>query len=174
MHWRGKWKPTPVFKPGESQGWWSLVGCRLWGRTESDMTEVTVAAAAAATKIPFPYRCWPFQISEVGLLPQKQRQGKEQQAIPASWPLLTPPSPHSHPTPTTHTVLLLGSRIGGGHQRVGIRNVSSVETTPEGLGVYLTFQLLQEAFLDFSRAGRLFLLGNSDSMDNLYHKCTPR
>ena len=30
-----------VFLPGESQGWGSLVGCRLWGRTESDMTEVT-------------------------------------------------------------------------------------------------------------------------------------
>ena len=28
-----------VFLPGESQGWWSLVGCRLWGRTESDTTE---------------------------------------------------------------------------------------------------------------------------------------
>ena len=27
--------------PGESQGRRSLVGCRLWGRTESDMTEVT-------------------------------------------------------------------------------------------------------------------------------------
>ena len=26
---------------GESQGRWSLVGCRLWGRTESDTTEVT-------------------------------------------------------------------------------------------------------------------------------------
>jgi len=26
---------------GESQGWGSLVGCRLWGRTESDMTEET-------------------------------------------------------------------------------------------------------------------------------------
>ena len=32
---------TPVFLPGESQGWQSLVGCHLWGRTESDMTEVT-------------------------------------------------------------------------------------------------------------------------------------
>ena len=30
-----------MFLPGESQGWGSLVGCRLWGRTESDMTEVT-------------------------------------------------------------------------------------------------------------------------------------
>ena len=25
MHWRRKWQPTPVFLPGESQGWWSLV-----------------------------------------------------------------------------------------------------------------------------------------------------
>ena len=41
MHWRGKWQPTPVFLPGESQGWWSLVGCRLRGCTESDTTEVT-------------------------------------------------------------------------------------------------------------------------------------
>ena len=41
MHWRRKWQPTPVFLPGESQGWGSLEGCRLWGRTESDMTEVT-------------------------------------------------------------------------------------------------------------------------------------
>ena len=36
-----KWQPTPVFLPGESQGRGSLVGCRLWGRTESDMTEAT-------------------------------------------------------------------------------------------------------------------------------------
>ena len=41
MHWRGKWQPTPVFLPGESQGWGSLVDCRQWGRTESDTTEVT-------------------------------------------------------------------------------------------------------------------------------------
>ena len=34
-------QPTPVFLPGESQGRGSLVGCCLWGRTESDMTETT-------------------------------------------------------------------------------------------------------------------------------------
>ena len=33
--------PTPVFFPGESQGWGTLVGCRLWGHTESDTTEAT-------------------------------------------------------------------------------------------------------------------------------------
>ena len=36
MHWRRTWKPTPVFLPGESQGQGSLVGCHLWGCTESD------------------------------------------------------------------------------------------------------------------------------------------
>ena len=41
MHWRRKWQPTPVFLPGESQGRGSLVGCRLWGCTESDTTVAT-------------------------------------------------------------------------------------------------------------------------------------
>ena len=41
MHWRRKWQPTPVFLPGESQGRGSLVGCPLWGRTESDTTDAT-------------------------------------------------------------------------------------------------------------------------------------
>ena len=41
MHWRRKWQPTPVFLPGESHGQRSLVGCRLWGCTESDTTEAT-------------------------------------------------------------------------------------------------------------------------------------
>ena len=30
-----------AFLPRESQGWGSLVGCCLWGRTESDTTEAT-------------------------------------------------------------------------------------------------------------------------------------
>ena len=41
MHWRRKWQPTPMFLLGESQGRGSLVGCCLWGRTESDTTEAT-------------------------------------------------------------------------------------------------------------------------------------
>ena len=39
--WRRKWQPTPVFLPGESQGRGSLVGCHLWGHTESDVTDAT-------------------------------------------------------------------------------------------------------------------------------------
>ena len=41
VHWRRKWQPSPVFFPGESQGWQSLMDCHLWGRTELDTTEVT-------------------------------------------------------------------------------------------------------------------------------------
>ena len=41
MHWRRKWQPTPVFLPGGSQGWRTLMGCHLWGCTESDTTEAT-------------------------------------------------------------------------------------------------------------------------------------
>ena len=32
---------TSVLLPGESQGQGSLVGCRLWGRTELDTTDMT-------------------------------------------------------------------------------------------------------------------------------------
>ena len=41
LPWRRKWQPTPVLLPGESHGRQSLVGCCLWGRTESDTNEVT-------------------------------------------------------------------------------------------------------------------------------------
>ena len=41
MHWRRKWQSSPVFLPGESQGQGSLVGGRLWGRTELGTTEAT-------------------------------------------------------------------------------------------------------------------------------------
>ena len=36
----------PFFWPGESQGWWSLVGCHLWGRTVAhDWSDLAAAAA---------------------------------------------------------------------------------------------------------------------------------
>ena len=41
MTWRRKWQPTPVLLPREFRGQKSLVGCRLWDCTESDMTEAT-------------------------------------------------------------------------------------------------------------------------------------
>ena len=37
--WRRNWQPTPVFLPGKSHGWKSLVGYSPWGRKELDTTE---------------------------------------------------------------------------------------------------------------------------------------
>ena len=45
MHWRRKWQPT-LFLPGESQGRWSLVGCRLWGHPELDTAEANYSSSS--------------------------------------------------------------------------------------------------------------------------------
>ena len=46
MHWRRKWQPTPVFLPGESQGWESFMGCRLWGhRVGHDWSDLAAYAS---------------------------------------------------------------------------------------------------------------------------------
>ena len=72
MQWRRKWQPTPVFLPGESQGWGSLVGCRLWGRRVWHDCGDLAAAAAITIKIVFifvhirnesPVQVW-FRIQE--------------------------------------------------------------------------------------------------------------
>ena len=47
MHWRRKWQPNPVFLPGESLGRGSLVGCRLWGHTSHDWSDLAAAAAGS-------------------------------------------------------------------------------------------------------------------------------
>ena len=47
LHWRRKWHPTPVFLPGESQGWGSLVGFRMGShRVGHDWSDLAAAAAA--------------------------------------------------------------------------------------------------------------------------------
>ena len=61
MHWRRKWQPTSVFLPGESQGWGSLVGCRLWGRrVRHDWSHLATAQAAvlANEHRQLPARLW--------------------------------------------------------------------------------------------------------------------
>ena len=45
-----------MFLPGESQGQRSLVGCCLWGRTESDLAAAAAAAAAAEYSIVYMYQ----------------------------------------------------------------------------------------------------------------------
>ena len=73
MHWRRKWQPTPMFLPGESPGQRSLVGCRLWGRTELDTTEATKQqqqqhAEHSATFIKMGRKLLPGQFQNVFLL----------------------------------------------------------------------------------------------------------
>ena len=44
-------EPTPVFLPGESQGWGSLVGCHPWGHTVGHDWSDLAAAATSDEKI---------------------------------------------------------------------------------------------------------------------------
>ena len=39
IYWRRQWQPIPVLLPGKSHEQRSLVGCSLWGPTESDTTD---------------------------------------------------------------------------------------------------------------------------------------
>ena len=53
MHWRRKWQPTPVFLPGECQGWGEPGGLLSMGsnRVRHDWSDLAAAAAAAAAMI---------------------------------------------------------------------------------------------------------------------------
>ena len=46
-----QWQPTPVFLPGESHGRRSLVGCRLWGCTESDTKRLSSSSSSSRVTI---------------------------------------------------------------------------------------------------------------------------
>ena len=71
--WRRQWQPTPVFLPGESQGWGRLVGCRLWGHTESDPTEAMQQQQQQQQLYPFTP---PF------VFEQKQKKQKQKKGFP--------------------------------------------------------------------------------------------
>ena len=57
-----QWHPTPVLLPGKSHGRRSLVGCRLWGLEELDMTErlhfhFSLSCTGGGNGNPFQYSC---------------------------------------------------------------------------------------------------------------------
>ena len=59
MHWRRKWQPTPIFLPGESHGWRSLVGCHLWGHTVGHNWSDLAAAASLIKALKLvSWICW--------------------------------------------------------------------------------------------------------------------
>ena len=98
IHWRRKWQPAPVFLPRESRGRGSLVGCRVWDRTELDTTEVTwhsityphsggglVTKSCPTLATPWTVACWaPLTLG----LPRQQY-----------WSGLPFPSPENLPNP---------------------------------------------------------------------------
>ena len=89
MHWRRKWKPTPVSLPGESQGRGSLVGCRLWGRrVEHDWSDLVAAAAAGNNALAIKHG--PCLLWSQGPLPSPVLQ-------PSAPPATFPHSPSSLP-----------------------------------------------------------------------------
>ena len=53
-----KWQPTLVFLPGESQGQWSLVACRLCSCTESDTTEASQQQQHATVYMTYVYKIY--------------------------------------------------------------------------------------------------------------------
>ena len=61
--WRRKWQPTPVFLLGESQGQRSLVGCCLWGCTESDTTE-RLSSSSSIVFLAVMYECESWTIKK--------------------------------------------------------------------------------------------------------------
>ena len=51
MHWRRKWQPTPVFLPGESQGWGSL-GAAVYGVTQSQTRLKQLSSSSSSSTRP--------------------------------------------------------------------------------------------------------------------------
>ena len=50
LHWRRKWQPTPVFLPGESQGWGSLVAAIY--RVTQSRTQVKWLSSSSIQNLP--------------------------------------------------------------------------------------------------------------------------
>ena len=77
MHWRRKWQPTPVFLPGESQGWGSLSGLPSMGlhRVGHDWNDLATAAAEAGNYGP---TCCTEQLKEFFFLRKKNEKKKKE------------------------------------------------------------------------------------------------
>ena len=61
MHWRRKWQPTPVFLPGESQGWESLMAA-IYGVAQSWTRLKRLSSSSSSSSAPL-YTCTTFSVS---------------------------------------------------------------------------------------------------------------
>ena len=98
--WRRQWHPTPVFLPGKSQGWGSLVGCRLWGCTESDTTKATQQQQQQS----WPIVCDPKDCSLPGLSVHGILQGRILEWSLQLYPILCNPMDCSLPGSSVHGI----------------------------------------------------------------------
>ena len=81
MHWRRKWQPTPVFLPGESQGWEPggllSMGSHRVGHDWSDLAHTHISLFMPASEgpshcsLPFLGRSWQFPCYQ--LIPELSR-----------------------------------------------------------------------------------------------------
>ena len=70
MDWRRKWQPTPVFLPGESQGWWSLVGCCLWvAQSWTQLKQLSSSSSSEGKGPGKPLK--PFRLEHAGWVREK-------------------------------------------------------------------------------------------------------
>ena len=91
MRWRRKWQPAPMFLPGESQGRGSLVGCHLWGHTESDTAAAAAAKMVALTlnkKTKLNWVCWSKEKVYKLCCILRKREGPESEPLWPGHPLL--------------------------------------------------------------------------------------
>ena len=58
MHWRRKWQPTPVFLPGESHGWRSLVGCSPWVTQSRTRLKRLSSSSSSSSSAYLVISCW--------------------------------------------------------------------------------------------------------------------
>ena len=64
MHWRRKWQPTPVFLPGESQGWgawWAAV----YGVAEGQTRLKRLGSGSSSSRVPTGCRHWDLNLSSL-------------------------------------------------------------------------------------------------------------
>ena len=104
MHWRRKWQPTPVFLPGESQGRGSLVGCHLWGRTESDTTERLSSSNSSWCLSSKESACNAGDTEDVGLTPGSGRSSGGGHGNPLQYSCLENPVDRGTWQATVHRV----------------------------------------------------------------------
>ena len=103
--WSTQWQPTPVFLPGESHGWRSLMGYSPWGCKELDMTERLHFTCSSVSK---ESAC---SIGDLGLIPGLGRSPREGNGNPLQYSCLENPMDRGAWWATVHGVAKSRTRL---------------------------------------------------------------